>query len=239
MSLWNHRQLTPLVALVTTLWLSGTAVAQVPPPPRDRILTVTGRGSQLVPTEQTRVQLGVVIEAKTAGEVQAQIAQRTTAIVSRLRNLNVERLQTTSITLSPKYIFVNNRQIQDGFIGQSNISFVTSNDKAGMLLDAAIAAGANRVDQVSFIAPETTIRNARNQALQDATNDALSQANAVLSALNLKQSSIRSIQIVEPSGTAPMLQNRVAVGDSAMAASTPVLGGEQRVEAYVIIEIGY
>jgi uncharacterized protein YggE len=235
---WKNRRVVPLVAVVAALWLSSSAIAQESVLRRDRILTVTGRGSRLVPTEKTRVQLGVVVEGKTAGEVQAEIAQRTNAIVSRLRGLQVERLQTTSITLNPKYIYESNRQIQDGFIGQSNVSFVTTNNNAGGLLDAAIAAGANRVEQVSFIAPDAAISTARNQALQDATKDALSQAEAVLTSLNLRQTSIRSIQIGEPSGASPIMQNRVqnlSAGDT----STPIVGGEQRVEVYVVIEIGY
>jgi len=238
MNLWQNRRVLPLVAVVAALWFSGSAIAQDATSHRDRILTVTGRGSRLVPTEKTRVQLGVVVEGKTAGEVQADIARRTNAIVSRLQSLQVERLQTTSITLNPRYIYENNRQIQDGFVGQSNVSFVTANSNAGGMLDAAIAAGANRVEQVSFIAPDAAVRAARNQALQEATQDALSQAEAVLTSLSLRQTSIRSIQVVEPSGGSPILQNRVQ-NLSADAASTPIVGGDQRIEATVLIEIGY
>lgn len=237
MNRWKNHKLVPMLVVVGLLCFASSAIAQEKTN-RDRILTVTGRGSQLVPTERTRVQLGVQVEGKTAGEVQVEIAKRTSAIVSRLQALQVERLQTTSITLSPKYIYQNNRQIQDGFVGQSNVSFVTTNAKAGMVLDAAVAAGANQVDQVSFIAPEDAIRNARNQALQAATKDALSQADAVLNVLNLRQSSIRSIQIIDASGVAPLLQNRAQALD-ASAGSTPIVGGEQRVEASVVIEIGY
>ena len=92
---------------------------------RERILTVTGRGVAIVPTNRTRIQLGVEIDAPTAGAVQAQIAARTNAIITRLQREGVERLQTTNITINPRLLYQDGRQRQDGFTGRSDISFVS------------------------------------------------------------------------------------------------------------------
>ncbi|MFN9536388.1 MAG: hypothetical protein ACK59W_18730, partial [Pseudanabaena sp.] len=40
--------------------------------------------------------------------VQEEVARQANSIVSRLQQLNVEKLQTTSIQLNPKYVYENN-----------------------------------------------------------------------------------------------------------------------------------
>ncbi len=238
MNLWKDRQPWSGVAILAALCVSNGAIAHEVVAPRDRVLTITGRGSRLVPTQKTRVQLGVEIKGKTATEVQSEITRRTRAIVSRLQALQAERFQTTNITLNPYYVQERQgRQIQDGFVGQSNISFVTSNTKAGELLDAAIAAGANQVQQVSFIAPPAELEAARSLALQDATRDALAQADAILNAASLRRTAIHRIQTTGSSNAYGSLSNAIQPGGN--YSSTPILGGEQRVEASVTVEVGY
>jgi uncharacterized protein len=204
-----------------------------------RTLVVTGQGDRSVQTTKARVQLGIEVEAKTAQEVQVEIASKTNALVSKLQELNVEKLQTTNITLNPKYVYENNRQRQVGFTGQTSVSFVTSLDKAGTTLDAAVASGANRVDQISFIAPEEALRSARNASLQDAVKDAQAQADAVLSVLNLKVQSVRTIQVSNTSPIQPVLNNQATFARADAAPATPVIGGEQRVQTSVVMEFNY
>ncbi len=204
-----------------------------------RTLVVTGQGDRTVQTTKARIQLGIEVEAKTAQEVQVEIASKTNALVSKLQELNVEKLQTTNITLNPKYVYENNRPPrQVGFTGQSSVSFVTSLDKAGTTLDAAVASGANRVDQISFIAPEEALRSARNASLQDAVKDAQTQADAVLSVLNLKVQSVRTIQVNNTSAIQPVFTNQASFKVDA-APPTPVIGGEQRVQTSVVMEFNY
>ena len=204
-----------------------------------RTLVVTGQGDRPVQTTKARIQLGIEIEAKTAQEVQVEIASKTNALVAKLQALNVEKLQTTNITLNPKYVYENNRPPrQVGFTGQTSVSFVTSIDKAGTTLDAAVASGANRVDQISFIAPEEALRSARNASLQDAVKDAQTQADAVLSVLNLKVQSVRTIQVNNTPPVQP-LTNQATFAKADAAPATPVIGGEQRVQTSVVMEFNY
>jgi uncharacterized protein len=159
-------------------------------------------------------------------------------VIAKLKDLQVEKLQTTGINLSPKYVYENNRQRQDGFTGQNSISFVTSIERSGTTLDAIVAAGANRIDQISFLAPDEAIKVARNGALQDAVKDAQDQADAVLSALNLKAQSIRTIRVNNESFSPPVLLNQSTFA-KADTNATSVVGGEQKVQASVTLEISY
>lgn len=211
---------------------SGMAMAETPA----NTLTVTGQGDRSIPTTKARVMIAIEVEAKTAQEVQAEVARRSNAVINELKNLKVEKLQTTNISLNPKIEFENNKQRQVGFVGEAAMSFVTTIDRSGLTIDRAIATGANRISQITFSAEDETVEAARNFALQDAVKDAQQQANAILSSLNLKPLSIRTIQV---NGESPQgyITNRTlkAVADS----STPVIGGEQNVRASVTLEIMY
>lgn len=201
-------------------------------------LTVTGRGDRQIPTTKARVQIEVEVEAKTAQEVQSQVAERTDKVIRELKSINVEKLQTTNISLNPKIEYENNRSRQVGFVGQTSLSFVISIDRSGGALDRAIASGANRITQISFSAEDDAIRAARSLALQDAVKDAQLQANAVLSSLNLKSQSIRTIQVSGDSSQG-FVTNRLLNQANIANTSTSIIGGDQRVQASVILEISY
>jgi len=205
----------------------------------ERVLTVTGRGERSVKTTKARIQLGVNVEGKTAIAVQTEVARQANSIVSRLQQLSVEKLQTTSIQLSPKYVYENNRQRQEGFTGQTTVSFVVAIEKAGETLDAAVASGANQIEQISFIATDTELNAAKQLALQDAIKDAQTLSNTVLSALGFTTKTIKAINISDSAIAYPVPQRRMEVFAKAADSSVPILGGEQKVEASVTLQITY
>jgi uncharacterized protein len=200
-------------------------------------LTVTGQGDRSIPTTKARVMIAIEVEAKTAQEAQAEVARRTNAVIAELKNLKVDKLQTTNISLNPKIEFENNKQRQVGFVAEASMSFVTSIERSGLTIDRAISTGANRVSQITFSAEDEIVQAARNSALQDAVKDAQKQANAILSSLNLKPLSIRTIQV---NGDRPqgMFTNRI-MNAAANTTGISVIGGDQNVQASVTLEIMY
>ncbi len=205
----------------------------------ERVITVTGRGERSVKTTKARIQLGVNVEGKTAIAVQEEVARQANSIVSRLQQLNVEKLQTTSVQLSPKYVYENNRQRQDGFTGQTSVSFLVALDQAGTVLDAAVNSGANQIEQISFIASDVELNAAKQLALQDAIKDAQTQSNTVLSALGFTPKTIKTINISDSAIAYPVSQPRATFAKDAAASSVPILGGEQKVETAVTLQITY
>lgn len=231
-------------SLLTALCLTLTLVSFVRLDPavaqeqRMRTLSVTGRGVEAIPTTQTQVRLGVEVQGKTAAEVQQEAARRSSAVVALLRSRQVEKLETTGITLSPTYSYENNQQRLTGYIATNTVSFRLNTESAGTLLDDAVQAGATRIQGVSFVAADSAIEQARKQALRKATQDAQSQADAVLSALNLKRGDILGIQVNGAIAPPPMYR-QLANARAAADATTPVVGGEQEIEASVTLQIGY
>jgi hypothetical protein len=218
-----------------TIALSNPAIAQER---QLRTLTVTGRGVESISTTKTQVQLGVEVQGKTATGVQQEAARRSASVVELLRSRNVEKLETTGIRLNPIYSYENNVQRLTSYSATNTVSFLTSTEQAGALLDDAVQAGATRIDGVSFTASDGALATAQKEALRQATQDAQQQADAVLGTLNLTRKDIVNIQInaATPPPPVPFLEKAAL---ASRAADTPVIGGEQQVQASVTLQISY
>lgn len=232
-------QRSPTIALAVgllTMALHHPAIAQER---MLRTLSVTGHGVEMIATTAAQVQLGVEVQGQTATGVQQEVARRSAAVVELLRSRNVEKLQTTGIRLNPIYSYENNVQRLTGYSATNTVSFRTATEQAGKVLDDAVQAGASRIDSVSFTASDTVLAAAQKQALRQATQDAQQQADAVLSSLNLTRKDIVSIQVnsaTPPPRPMPFLERAANVSK---VADTPVIGGEQQVQAFVTLQISY
>ncbi len=205
-----------------------------------RTLTVNGRGMESIPTTLSQVNLGVEVQGKTAQDVQQEAARRSSAVVALLKSRNVEKLRTTGITLNPVYSYTNNVQRITGYAASNTVSFRIATEKAGSLLDEAVKAGASQINGISFVATDEAIASAQKQALKEATQDARQQADAVFNTLGFQPKEVVSIQINGASAPPPPILQRGEFAKVRSAdASTPVVGGEQQVEASVTLQISY
>lgn len=225
-----------VLVLGLVLLPGGSVLAQALP----RILSVTGQGEVEVPTSRAIVSLGVEVSAPTAQAAQAKAAAQSNAVVNLLKGRSVQDLQTTGISLSPRYNYSNDRTTLEGFTATNTVSFTVPTAEAGPLLDAAVQAGATRVDGISFQADEGVLKAAQQEALQEATQNAQIQAQAVLQSLNFQIQEVVGIQVngasaPPPPGPVPMAAYRM----TADSAPTPVEGGDQTVTATVTLQIRY
>ncbi len=233
-----------IAAALPVVLMSDSAQAQsVSSSTRLRTLTVSGRGTEAIPTTIASVRLGVEAQGKTAAEVQSAIAKRSNAVVAFLKSRNVEKLETTGVNLNPTYSYENNKQVLTGYSGSNMVMFRTNNNAAGEIIDQAVKSGASRIDGISFVATDEAIAAAQKVALKRATKEAQAQAQAVLDALNFTQKDIIGIQVNNAvPRPRPMELNESALmqRSAKMAdAPTPVLGGEQTIDATVTLEISY
>ncbi|NEQ46003.1 MAG: SIMPL domain-containing protein [Leptolyngbya sp. SIOISBB] len=204
-----------------------------------RVLTVTGQGQEQIQTTLAQVNLGVEVEAATAEAAQAEAARQSTEVVELLRDRNVDRLQTTGIRLNPQYRHFDDQRTLTGYIATNTVSFEVPIDTVGALLDEAVMAGATRIQGVSFRARDEAIATARDVALRNAVADAQRQAQTVLGTLNFQSEEIVGIQINGAVPPIPLPEARLAQFSDAAAATTPVIGGEQTVNATVTLQIRY
>ncbi len=207
-----------------------------------RTISTSGKGIVSIPTTLSQIRLAVEVQGKTPNNAQQEAAKRSARVMEFLKTQQVEKLQTTGINLNPTYIYPNNSKPQiTGYTASNSISFQVITDRAGTILDMAVKNGATRIDGVNFIASDRAIANAQIQALKQATQDAQRQADAVLETLNLKRKEVIGIQINNTSNPnpIPMPMQSFQSAKLADAPTTPVVGGEQQVEASVTLDIGY
>ncbi len=207
-----------------------------------KILEVTGKGVISVNTDTAQIQLGIEAEGATATKVQQKVAQNTAAVVKQLNQLKVEELQTISISLEPKLKFDNqgNSKVV-GFTGRNILQFEIPIEQAGKTIDAALKAGANVIENIDFIAPESEFNQARLDAIELAVRDAQNQAVSVFNTLDLKPLEIVDIDIMgvsSPSATS-LLEVGFLKNAAAFDVSTPIIGGSQEVVAEVALDINY
>lgn len=206
-----------------------------------RTITVSGQGTESVQTSLTEVRLGVEAQGETAEEVQQEVARRSNAVVELLRSRNVSQLQTTGVNLNPLYDYSNNRQRIIGYAASNTVSFEIATDRAGTILDDAVNAGATRIDGIRFVASDEAIAQAQQVALREATEAALDQADAVLAALGLNRREVVNVQVNGANPPQPIFFDASVMqrAEAASSAPSPVIGGEQEVQAAVTLQISY
>ena len=215
-----------------------TGSSTLTPTEPTKILEVTGKGIVSVPTNTAQIQVGIEVEGDNASQVQQEIAQLSSAVVEQLNQLAVDELQTVSISLRPNTQFIDGQNTVVGFIGTNILQFEVPTEQAGVTIDAATEAGANIIQNISFIAPDEELIQARMQAIELAIQDAQDQADSVFNTLDLQLVEIVDIAVLGVSNP-PSSEPFVDFDALAFSVSTPIIGGDQEVVANVALDINY
>lgn len=206
------------------------------------VLTVSANGEARVAPDEAIVRLGVSSQAPTAREAQDQVNRTAGAILEAVRRLGIpaERIQTSELNLGPVY---GQEQPERGVVREPKIvGYQSSNvvsiqveqlDKVGPVIDAGLAAGANRLDGVSFGLRDD--RKARTEALGHAVEEARAKADALARALKVRL--VRILEVAE-GGIAvspPPYQKLGRMAMESAMADTPVSSGQVGVAASVTV----
>ncbi len=191
-------------------------------------ITVNGTGSVSAAPTRAELYFGVESQGETARAALAANGAEMRRVLAALREAGATDLKTQSVNLNPRYVEGGSVR---GFTATNAVSAVVANaGRAGAVIDAAVAAGANQVS-----GPTLTHANAGDlyrQALRAAVADARLSAQALAAASNLTLGRVTSV--VEGGGYAPMpaaLEARAA--DS--GGSTPIEPGQREVTATVSV----
>jgi uncharacterized protein YggE len=177
-----------------------SASGDTAPATADRSITVTGNGSVAAVPNKVTLSFGVTTQAKTAAAALSANSDEMTKVIEALKDAGVAGadIQTSSVSLSPT-------TSQDGtqIVGYaaSNSVSATIGDvgKAGALVDAAVAAGANQVSGPFLSVSDTN--GLYRAALKQAVADAKAKAQALADASGLTLGAVRSV--VESGGATP------------------------------------
>lgn len=213
-----------------------------------RELSTDGRGSVTLSPDEVQVTVGAVTQAPTAQAASDANAAVMSAIISKLNSIGVSNssISTTTFSVSPLYNYTKTGQAVVYAYQAEHILLITqqSSDlgalgaKVSQIIDGAVAAGANQVNQVYFTLSDQLMKSADNQALQLSIQDAASRATLMAETLGITLSGVVSISSSTQSSPAVGSLSTLRSSSGSSAASTTVVPGNFTVTASVQVAYG-
>lgn len=212
--------LLALPLLASTLLFAGPpAIGHAQDDMRSTI-SVVGEGRLLVQPDVANVSLGVESTAPTLSEAQADASTRMQAVIDVLLAQGVARddVRTSRLGVSPVYDTRDASQLR-GYRAANSVQ-VTLRDlgRVGAVVDAVTAAGANRVDGISFAIDNPEAPKDRARALALANARAKAEQLAALAGLRIV--GVKSIVEADPAAR-PMPAAREAAAPASVASAPP------------------
>ena len=217
------------------------SLAQGDPAPTPSVRTpgtvrVSATGEARATPDRAFADFGVETEAPTAQAAAAENARRQAAVIEALVRAGVERenIQTRDFSVFPAYDPTPNPTGGEprvrGYRVTNTVGVQTDDvSRVGALIDAALAAGANRSYGLRFGFRDTA--RLQQQALQDAIRRARGEAEAIARGLGLTLGPVlEASTVAEPVRPVPMFEARAAMADQAQ---TPVEPGQSAVSATI------
>lgn len=206
----------------------------------ERTITVSATGTVTRQPDRARVQLAVETLAPTAADATAANTQKMQAVTAAVHALGLgsDQIRTSGFELFPEY--ARERPVDQpeprivGYRARNTIQLTIDDvSRVGEILDAGIAAGADRVSGLWFELRDPAA--ARAEALRDAIAKARSEAEAIAAALGEPLGPVLDVSTTGaiPVRAAPPLA--AAARDVAFAEAVPIEPGELDVTAYVTI----
>jgi uncharacterized protein YggE len=229
-----------VTALVTTIAVLGA----LPGPARTAVaaaddlrstVTVVGDGRVLVQPDIATVTFGVEATGQTMAAAQADASTRMQAVIDALVGLGVprEEIKTNRLSASPVYDQRNPSTIQ-GYRANNSVQVkLRQIDQVGTIVDAITAAGANRVEGISFGVDQIAAPKGQARAL--AMQNARARADELATLAGLRVTAVKAISESDP-GSPPVRPQPMAFeSPAAAAAAPPVEPGTQEIRSQVTV----
>lgn len=211
-------------------------------PPADTVVT-TGEHVRRVAPDMAWVTVVAESRAAQPREAQRANAAAMTAVAARLKALGIaeQAQQTRSVDLQPEYDYAGGKQTLRGYVARNVLEVrVDSVAQVPEVVDAAVAAGASRVEGLRFDLKRRA--EVEREALTLAVQDAMQRATALAAGAGRTLGPILRIddgRVPAAPDPRPMFAGRVAMAEAAAPAppSTPVQAGEIEVAARVTVVV--
>jgi uncharacterized protein YggE len=227
------------LALLLALALAAPAFAQEAPLPQNT-LVVTGSATVSLQADMATIELGAQTRGQTVAEAHAENIRIMEAVIAKLKELGIAE---DDVRTSQYYVYFEPAGSyglpaeSTGAYSVTNMLYITLRDISlvSQVIDAASAAGANNVYNLSFQSSKSA--EAYHQALKNAVEDARATAQTLAAATGAKLGSVIRIEASQNYGMPYAAENRMAL-DSAQA-STPIISGDVSVNASVTLTFAF
>ena len=217
--------------LLFRLAVAAIALAPMSSQAAEKLLTVIGEATVAVAPDIAVIRIGVTSQGKTAHEASDANATQMTKVLAAIKGTGVadRDVQTSRLSLQPQYD--QNKSGTARLLGFQVSNQVTikirDTGKLPVILDTAIAAGANEMSGIEFVVSEQS--KLLDQVRDDAIADARRKAELYAKAANVKLGKVMAIS-EEGSGSPPR-----PVMQAMRAGAVPVAPGEQMLRASVTV----
>lgn len=199
-----------------------------------RGIRVRGTGHvERVPDVAT-VTLGAQVQAASAGEAQSMAGERMRGVLGALAAAGIPEgdVATARVSLEQTFDYGGPSPRPTGYQAVQTIDVrVRDLTALGRVVDAAVAAGANEVAEVSLGLLDTA--DARAEARSLAVADARRAAETLAEAAGVRLGLPTSISEVE--GPRPPGPMRMKLAEAAMVEATPIAAGRTSIEVSVVV----
>lgn len=218
------------------LTLAGRLAAQMPAS-LVPVLSSSGQGEAKVTPDRASVMLNVQTRGTTAAAAASENASKTQAVLDAVGRLGLSRdqLSTEGYTVYPEmqYDKTGGSPRVSGYVVTNTVRAETRRpEQAGAIVDAALGAGANMVNGLSFYA--SSIDEARRQAVASAVTSARADAEAMARAAGGTLGPLLELSTGGPTvPPRPMYEMAMRSKAAVQAEPTPVSPGQQTVTVFV------
>lgn len=209
-------------------------------------LFVTGTASKKISPDKVSVTLGVETQEKTAQEAAKKNAEIMNAIINGLKvlGLDTSQISTSYYNIYPVYEYkpilqervlpsYPQNQVLVGYRVTDTITVTASaSANIGEIIDAAINAGANQVQGVSYFVSEEVQSKMNTELIEQAVLNARMKAEKALAPLNMQIVGVKNLNLNDV--YYPIYKSEVAFAVTP-AAPTPILPSEQQVSTSVSV----
>jgi len=202
-----------------------------------KMITTTGDSDTKVAPDMVMVSVSIETQAATAEESQQENARISNLVMAVLEGIVPSSdIQTTQLSVYPvtEYDPRTGDIRQEGYRALHTIVVKTSRTAdAGKIIDGAIGAGANRVDQVSFYLSEEKESRIKSEMLASAASEARSKAKSIADGLGVKIVGVRSAAESSFSVTPFYTRSEAMSAKDILGGATRVAEGEIEVSVSV------
>ncbi|HET7188316.1 MAG TPA: SIMPL domain-containing protein [Gemmatimonadaceae bacterium] len=232
----RHFVSAALIGAASVVLVPGSAHAQgglVPTP----ALVTSGQGEAKVAPDRASLLVNVQTRGATAASAASENAQKTRAVLDALAKLGLprEQLGTEGYTVYPelRYDKDGGSPKVTGYVVTNTVKAETHRvEQAGAMIDAALGAGANMINSLSFYA--SSIDVPRREAIGLAVASARADAEAMARAAGGTLGTLLEMSTQGPtSPPRPMFDTGMMRAKVAQAEPTPVNPGLQTVNVFV------
>ena len=177
-----------LAVLMIGLASAGFWGSDAPEVQQKKVITVSGYGTVDTHPDEAVLRLAVVTQAEDAKNASEENVKKMDAVLAALYEIGISKddAVTSGYRVWPQYSWRDEEQQLTGFQVRNSLTVTVRDiEKIGGVIDAALFAGANEINDVTFTVSDDRQTELKSDAIADAVAKARADASSVADAMDV------------------------------------------------------